>query len=73
MTGSERVHSDHQLPASPRSRRAVGVAARSRRDLDHGHSKSLRFICGKVGGLALLICVERRAVGCRLDKLHLAT
>jgi ketosteroid isomerase-like protein len=38
----------------PRSRRAVGVAARSRRDLDHRQSESLRFICGRVEAVALL-------------------
>ena len=40
-------------PAAPRSRRVVGVAARSRRDLDHRQSESLRFICEWVGGQAL--------------------
>ena len=39
---------------SPRSRRAVGVTARSRRDLDHRQSESLPFICEWVEAVALL-------------------
>ncbi len=36
----------------PQSRRAVGVAARSRRDLDHRQRESLPFICEWVGVVA---------------------
>ena len=47
-----RIYADHA--ACPRSRRAVGVAARSRRDLDHRQSESLPFICEWVEAVALL-------------------
>ena len=45
----------YQEPArGPRSRRAVGETARSRRDLDHRQSESLPFICEWVEAVALL-------------------
>jgi ketosteroid isomerase-like protein len=51
----------HRATGGPRSRQAVGVAARSRRDLDHRQSESLPSICEWVRAVAHRRAGRRRA------------